>query len=74
MRRTHKHCPRPDVTAVCPDPEHCEHTTYFEGESCECCGLVPYPLPRQPRAADEDYDGWIVTVRGGVDPDDDASP
>ena len=23
----------------CPDPRHCEHTTYVGGESCECCGL-----------------------------------
>lgn len=22
----------------CPAPSRCEHTTYVDGESCECCG------------------------------------
>lgn len=33
------HYPRFD-TSSCPFPDDCEHTTEFEGESCECCGKV----------------------------------
>lgn len=38
-----RHYPRFDTT-VCPNPDHCVHTTEFPGESCECCGhVIPNP-------------------------------